>query len=66
LHAHKEKEGKDMPKLYVKCKECGVKFAAGIAMNRKSFETSTLVGNYHTCPKGHTHLYNKEDYFFPE
>lgn len=55
-----------MPKLYVKCKECGVKFAAGIAMNRKSFETSTLVGNYHTCPKGHTHLYNKEDYFFPE
>jgi len=57
-----------MPKLYVKCKEkkCGIKFASGIAMDRKSFETSTLVGNYHICPKGHKHQYNKEDYFFQE
>jgi len=57
---------KDMPNLYVKCKKCGSKFASGIAMDRKSFETSTLVANYHTCPKGHTHQYNKEDYFFQE
>lgn len=55
-----------MPKLYVKCKDCGVKFASGMAMDRKSFETSTLVGNYHTCPKRHKRQYNKEDYFFQE
>ena len=57
-----------MPKLYVKCKEknCGIKFASCIAMDRKSFETFTLVGNYHICPKGHEHQYNKEDYFFQE
>jgi len=55
-----------MPKLYVRCKEknCSLKFASGIIMDRKSFETSILVGNYHTCPKGHTHQYSKKDYFF--
>jgi len=53
-----------MPKLYIKCKECGAKFASGIAMDKKSFATTTLAGNYHKCPKGHIHQYNKEDYFF--
>jgi hypothetical protein len=55
-----------MPELYLKCKEknCGVEFPSGIVMDRKSFETTILAGNYHTCPKGHTHQYNKKDYFF--
>ena len=58
----------DMPKLYVRCKEknCEVEFASGLAMDKKSFETFTLIGNVHTCPNGHTHRYNKEDYFFKE
>jgi hypothetical protein len=55
-----------MPELYLKCKEknCGVEFPSGIVMDRKSFETTILAGNYHTCPKGHTRQYDKKDYFF--
>ena len=57
-----------MADLYLKCKEknCGTEFRSGIAMDKKSFETSTLTGNYHTCPKGHTYQYSKEDYFFKQ
>jgi len=57
-----------MPPLYVRCKElgCGVKFRSGISMDKQSFETATLISNYHTCPREHTHAYNKEDYFFQD
>jgi len=51
-----------MPLLYIKCKTCGVKFASGISIDKKSFETIGLKENYHICPKGHKHSYNKEDY----
>jgi hypothetical protein len=55
-----------MPELYLRCKEknCDAEFPSHIVMDKKSFETAILVSNYHTCPKGHTHKYNKEDYFF--
>ena len=48
--------------LELKCKTCGVQFKSGIAMSRKTFETSMLVANEHKCPNGHVHSYNKEDY----
>lgn len=57
-------EDKDMPMLYVRCKICGTKFASGISVDKKSFETLTLKNNHHKCPRGHLHSYNKEDYFF--
>jgi hypothetical protein len=53
-----------MPMLYLKCKTCGTKFASGISVDETSFKTLNLVNNSHTCPKGHTHAYNKQDYSF--
>ena len=51
--------------LYVKCKICGFEFPTGIAMDQKGFAASSLIGNYHACPRcGATSQYNKEDYFF--
>ena len=55
---------KKVSTLYLKCKTCGVEFVSGIACDKKSFQTLTLKGNYHTCPKGHTHQYDKKDYHF--
>jgi len=53
-----------MPMLYLKCKGCNVEFASGISIDEKSFETTVLKGNYHTCPKGHNNQYDKKDYYF--
>lgn len=50
--------------FYLICKTCGVKFASGISVDEESFKTLTLKDNRHECPKGHTHSYNKQDYFF--
>jgi hypothetical protein len=55
-----------MPMLYLKCKTCGIEFASGMNFDKKSFETSILKGNYHTCPKGHSNKYDKKDYYFKE
>ena len=55
-----------MPMLYLKCKSCQTEFASGIGSDKESFKTVRLIGNYHTCPKGHTHQYDKKDYFFKE
>jgi len=55
-----------MPMLYLKCETCGVEFASGMNFDMKSFETTTLKGNYHTCPRGHKHQYDKQDYYFKE
>jgi hypothetical protein len=57
---------KKMPTLYLKCKTCSIEFPSGMSFDKKSFETSILKGNYHTCPKGHTHQYEKKDYYFKE
>ena len=48
--------------LELKCKTCGMQFKSGIAMSRKTFETSVLVSNQHECPNGHINSYNKQDY----
>jgi len=53
-----------MPMLYLKCKTCGLEFASGMNFDKKSFETSILKANYHTCPKGHSNKYDKKDYYF--
>jgi hypothetical protein len=55
-----------MPMLYVKCKTCGVEFASGMSFDKRSLETAILKANYHRCPKGHTHQYDKKDYYFKE
>lgn len=55
-----------MPMLYLRCKTCGVEFASGMSFDKTSFETAILKGNYQTCPKGHTHQYDKKDYYFKE
>ena len=57
---------KIMPMLYLKCTTCGIEFASGFNFDKKSFETTVLRNNSHTCPRGHTHAYNKEDYYFKE
>jgi hypothetical protein len=41
-----------------------MEFASGMNFDKKSFETATLTGNYHTCPKGHKQQYDKKDYYF--
>jgi hypothetical protein len=51
-----------LPELEVKCKTCGIWFKSGIAADEKSFETLILKRNFHRCPRGHTHAYDKEDY----
>ena len=56
----------NMPMLYLKCKTCQIEFASGIGSDKKSFETISLIGNYHVCPKGHTNQYDKKDYYFKE
>ena len=55
-----------MPMLYVKCKTCDTEFASGMGFDKESFKNSKISGNYHTCPKGHTHAYDKKDYYFKE
>lgn len=55
-----------MPTLYLKCKTCKTEFASGMNIDKKSFETTTLKGNYHVCPKGHNHSYDKKDYYFKQ
>lgn len=52
--------------LYLNCKVCQTEFASGLSSDRISFETVQLTNNAHTCPKGHTSQYNKEDYYFKE
>jgi len=51
--------------LHVRCKTCGREFASGMSFDEQSFNTAILPGNFHTCPTGHTHQYDKVDYFFP-
>jgi hypothetical protein len=53
-----------MGKLYLRCKTCGVEFQAGVVFDKKSFEVDALGMNRHTCPGGHTHHYNSEEYYF--
>jgi hypothetical protein len=53
-----------MPMLFLKCKTCKTEFASGIGADKKSFETTQLVGNSHNCPKGHVNRYDKKDYYF--
>ena len=53
-----------MATLYLNCKTCGMEFASGIAMDEKSFASTQLSNNSHTCPMGHTNSYNKKDYHF--
>ena len=53
-----------MPMLYIKCKKCSIKFPSGISMDKESFKTTILVGNYHVCPNNHTEKYDKKDYFY--
>jgi len=52
-----------LAKLYLKCKMCGIEFESGIDIDKGSF-ASTILSNYHTCPKGHTKAYDKQDYYF--
>lgn len=58
----------DLPKdtsphdLYAKCKTCDIEFRVGIRTNPRSFATSQFMGNFHTCPNGHTNSYDKDDY----
>jgi hypothetical protein len=52
--------------LYLKCKKCGVRFPSGMNIDKESFKTTMLIGNYHDCPKGHTEKYDKKDYFYDE
>jgi hypothetical protein len=53
-----------MPKLYVRCKEknCSLKFASGIVMDRKSLETSHSCGELSHMPqRTHLVMYNKHN-----
>ena len=54
--------------MYLKCKKCGIEFKAGIQMDKKSFEnpTNIVVNNNEVCPKGHSNIINKSDYYFKE
>ena len=54
----------EMPMLHVRCKTCGREFASGMSFDEQSFKTAIISGNFHTCPIGHTHQYDKGDYFF--
>ena len=55
-----------MPVLYLKCKTCGTEFSSQINIDKTSFKTTMLRQNYHYCPKGHGHPYDKKDYYFKE
>ena len=53
-----------MPMLYLKCKTCQMEFASGFNFDKKSFETSQIFNNVHSCPNEHTNKYDKKDYYF--
>jgi hypothetical protein len=53
-----------MGKLYLRCKTCGVEFQAGVVFDKNNFEADVLGLNSHTCPDGHTHQYDSEEYYF--
>jgi hypothetical protein len=55
-----------MPMLYLRCKTCKEEFASGINVDKKSFKTTILKQNFHSCPKRHVHPYDKIDYYFKE
>jgi hypothetical protein len=52
-----------MGKLYLRCKTCNVEFQAGVVFDKNNFEADALEMNRHTCPGGHTHQYNSEEYY---
>ncbi len=53
--------------LVCKNPECRKIFSSGIVMDRKSFETATLLGNIHKCPFcGKAEKYDKPDYILSE
>jgi hypothetical protein len=41
-----------------------MEFPSGMNFDKKSFETTTLLNNIHTCPMGHKNSYDKKDYYF--
>ena len=54
------------PMIYVKCKTkgCGLDFATGMNIDKKSFETCTLVDNGHIRPEVTPTSTAKPDYHF--
>ncbi len=55
-----------LPELYVKCNTCGIEFKTDISYDKESLKTAILRSYVHTCPKGHSNTYNKENYYFKE
>jgi len=57
-----------MSQTLIVCSKCKAMFPSPIAFgDKKSFETSTLVGNKVTCPKcGNSVPCNKENMIFKE
>ena len=51
-------------KLMVKCKTCGLEFAAEAQLDPESFEAVGMSNTSYECPRGHTATYDKEDHFF--
>ena len=51
-----------MPELKIKCPKCGHVTGTGISMDKKSFETSTLLNNTGKCQKcGKMITWSKKD-----
>jgi hypothetical protein len=51
-----------MGMLFIKCPKTAKPVATGIAMDKKSFESSTLSQNSTSCPHCNgTHVWNKAD-----
>lgn len=55
-----------MPMVMIKCPKTGKDVPTGIAMDKKSFDTSQMSGNRLRCPHcGDTHVWNKSDAYIP-
>jgi len=48
--------------VYIKCKNCGIKFNAKIRTNPRSHATSEFIDCIFACPNGHVNSYNKKDF----
>jgi len=60
------KKSPAVPKLFIKCKTCGVEYFSRIVCERRVFKILDLKGSCHPCPNGHKDRYNKEDYYYKD
>jgi len=62
-----ESKSERVPKLFIKCKTCGVEYWSAVVCDKQVFKLLDLKGNCHPCPNcGAKDRYDKQNYYFKD